>query len=212
MLLRNDRARPIADIAPGPLVTLLVDLSCDKTIALIEQSARRGLPVFVGVDGRSGAGKSTFAAALAAASRARLIEGDAFYAGGLELRSDTAEQRAQACINRLRLRRVLKDLKSGRATTFRSFDWEAFDGSLSDRTITVEPGKIVIVEGVYSCHPDFADLLDIRILLNAADPLRQQRLLQREGAIGPWERQWHEAEDWYFANLALEDHFDLVIA
>lgn len=188
-----------------------MDLSCNTAIALIKQAGRRRLPVFVGVDGRSGAGKSTFAAALAAATRARLIEGDAFYAGGLELRSDTAEQRAQACIDRPRLRGVLEDLKSGRAATFRSFDWEAFDGRLSEQSFTAEPGKIVIVEGVYSCHPDFADLLDLRLLLTAAGPVRRQRLLQREGAIGPWERQWHEAEDWYFANLAIADQFDLVI-
>jgi uridine kinase len=89
-------------------------LDCSEAIALIEQAARRCLPVVVGIDGRSGAGKSTFAVALAAASRARLIEGDAFYAGGLELRSDTAEQRAHACIDRPKLRGVLESLRSGR--------------------------------------------------------------------------------------------------
>jgi hypothetical protein len=64
---------------------------------------------------------------------------------------------------------------------------------------------------VYSCYPDLADLLDIRILLVVADPVREHRLLQREGMIGPWERQWHEAEEWYFANLTIADDFDLVI-
>lgn len=182
-------------------------------IGMIDRAAAatRGFPVFVAVDGRSGAGKSTFAAALAAATDASLIEGDAFYAGGLELRNDTPEQRAQACIDRPKLRGVLERLRSGRATTFRSFDWDAFDGSLSGLTCTVEPGKVIIIEGVYSCHPDFADLLEIRILLTAADPVREKRLLQREGSIGPWERQWHEAEEWYFSNVAIADHFDLII-
>ncbi len=190
---------------------MAVDLDCSKSIALIGQARNCRLPVLVGVDGRSGAGKSTFCAALAAASCARLIEGDAFYAGGIELRGDTAEQRAQACIDRPKLRGVLESLKSGRAATFRAFDWEAFDGRLSDETLTIQPAEIVIVEGVYACHPDFADLLDIRLLLVVAEPVRERRLLQREGKIGPWERQWHEAEDWYFANLASADTFDLVI-
>lgn len=183
----------------------------NDAIGMIDRAATRGLPVFVAVDGRSGAGKSTFAAALAAATDASLIEGDAFYAGGMELRNDTPEQRAQACIDRPKLRGVLEHLRSGRATTFRPFDWDAFDGSLSGPTCTVEPGKVIIIEGVYSCHPDFADLLDIRILLTATDPVREKRLLEREGSIGPWERQWHEAEVWYFANVAIADHFDLII-
>lgn len=188
-----------------------MDLDCSKSIALIDQARRSPLPVLVGIDGRSGAGKSTFGAALAAASRARLIDGDAFYAGGLHIRNDPPQQRAEACIDRPKLRGVLEDLRSGRTATFRPFDWDAFDGRLSDHPVTVAPGEVVIVEGVYSCHPDFTDLLDVRILLATAEPLRLQRLLQREGELGPWERQWHEAEDWYFANVATPDTFDLVL-
>lgn len=188
-----------------------MDLDCSKSIALIDQARPSRLPVLVGIDGRSGAGKSTFAAALAAASRARLIDGDAFYAGGLHIRDDTPRQRAEACIDRPKLRGVLEELRSGCAATFRSFDWKAFDGRLSDHPVTVVPGDVVIVEGVYSCHPDFTDLLDVRILLATAEPLRLHRLLQREGELGPRERQWHEAEDWYFANVATSDTFDLIL-
>lgn len=188
-----------------------VDANCNHAIALIEHAARRRLPVIVGVDGRSGAGKSTFAAALAAASRARLIEGDAFYAGGPELRRDTAQQRSDACIDRPKLRAVLQQLKAGRAAKYRAFDWEAFDGSLSNQAITLEAADLVILERVYSCHPDLRDLLDVKILLTVPNALRQQQLVDREGALGPWKRQWHEAEDWYFSHLSTDNHFDLII-
>jgi uridine kinase len=188
-----------------------VDPNCIDAIVMIERAGRRGLPVLVAIDGRSGAGKSTFGAALAAASNAPLIEGDAFYAGGLELRSDTAKQRAEACIDRPKLRGVLQQLKAGRAATYRPFDWEAFNGSLRSPAITVRPSNVVIVEGVYSCHPDLTDLVDVKILLTVPNALRQQRLVEREGSIGPWERQWHEAEEWYFAHLSMANHFDLII-
>jgi len=178
---------------------------------LIEHAGRRGLPVFVAVDGRSGAGKSTFAAALAASSQALLIEGDSFYSGGTQLRSDTAEKRADACIDRPKLRAVLDQLRAGKTATYRAFDWETFDGSLRTPAVTVEPADVVVIEGVYSCHSDFADLLDVRILLTVPDAIRQQRLVQREGSIGRWERQWHEAESWYFSHLCTKSHFDLVI-
>jgi uridine kinase len=140
-----------------------------------------------------------------------IIEGDAFYAGGLKVRTATAEQRADACIDRSKLRAALENLKAGRSATFRPFDWDSFDGSLRQLAITVEPPEVVVVEGVYSAHPDFADLLDVKILLTASETVRHQRLVQREGTIGPWESQWHEAEDWYFANVVKPCHFDLVL-
>ena len=188
-----------------------MDVTCVIAASLIKRSARHGTPTLVAVDGRSGVGKSTFAAALAAAgSTVCIIEGDAFYAGGLRVRTDTAEQRADACIDRPKLRAVLENLKEGRSAAFRPFDWESFDGSMSPLAITLEPAEIVVVEGVYSAHPDLADLLTVKILLTASDAVRHQRLVQREGAIGPWERQWHEAEDWYFANVVKPSHFDLI--
>lgn len=178
---------------------------------LIEAVGANCAPVLVAVDGRSGAGKSTFAAALATAAQASLVDGDAFYAGGLNVRNDTVQERADACIDRPKLRATLENLKAGRAAIYRPFDWDAFDGSLAALPVIVEPARVIIVEGVYSAHPDFADLLDVRILLSAPDDLRNQRLVVREGSVGPWERQWHEAEEWYFAHLARRDDFDLVI-
>ena len=189
----------------------IVDPGFDVATELIERASMRGSPVLVAIDGRSGTGKSTFAAALGSVHHAPVIEGDAFYAGGVGVRTDTAERRADACIDRPKLRAVLEQVKAGRTAAYRSFDWDIFDGSLRDLATTVKPGKIVIVEGVYSSHHDFVDLLDDKILLTAPDAVRHQRLIQREGSIGPWERQWHEAEDWYFSRLAADSHFDLII-
>ncbi|MGR3399571.1 MAG: hypothetical protein ACU0DH_00365 [Paracoccus sp. (in: a-proteobacteria)] len=37
-----------------------------------------------------------------------------------------------------------------------------------------------------------------------------RQLLEREGEIGAWEKQWHLAEDWYFATLAPRRNFDAI--
>ena len=55
------------------------------------------------------------------------------------------------------------------------------------------------------------DLLDLRVALLAPDDVRLARLAAREGAIGPWERQWHEAEDFYFKSVMPPDAFDVAI-
>lgn len=180
------------------------------TIGLIECAAEHWRPVLVGIDGRSGAGKSTFAAALAEAISGQIVEGDAFLAGGVNLRRDTPEQRADACIDRPKMPSVLEALHAGRAATDREFDWDAFDGSLSQKLTTVASRRVIVVEGAYSCHPDLADLLGVKIKLQIADGSRERRLIEREGFLGPWERQWHEVEDWYFSNLAVDTHFDLI--
>ena len=185
--------------------------ACRDAADLIDRASKRRMPVLVAVDGRSGVGKSTFAASLADATGAAVIEGDAFYAGGLAVRSDTPAERADACIDRPKLRVVLEHLKAGRPSTFRPFDWEFFDGRLSTAAVTVEPQPVVILEGVYAAHPDLADLLDVKLLLCTSAAVRHQRLIEREGTIGPWERQWHEAEDWYFSKLAKPHRFDRII-
>lgn len=200
----------VVDIVLQAVRCTAMDILLRSTVSLIRSAAKDGWPVLVGIDGRSGAGKSTFAAALAEAISGQIVEGDAFFAGGVNLRHDTPEQLADICIDRPKLRSVLETLRGGATATFREFDWDAFDGSLSKEPTTVQPGQIMIIEGVYSCHPDLVDLLGVKIKLRIPEKLRERRLIEREGVIGPWERQWHRAEEWYFSHLAVNSHFDLV--
>ncbi len=173
-------------------------------------------PRVVAIDGRSGSGKSTLAAALAQALRKRgltveVIEGDDFFAGGVSVRPEPAAVLVDLCIDWRRQREVLERLRGGLEARWHRFDWEAFDGSLEAKARACEPAEIVVLEGVYSGRPELADLVDLKVLVSVADEVRQERLLAREGEIGPWERQWHEAEDVYFSEIAPDDDFDVVL-
>lgn len=168
-------------------------------------------PVVVGLDGRSGVGKSTLARTISAEIGASVIGGDDFFAGGTSLVDGLPEQLADLCIDRLRLARVLEDLKAGKLARYRAFDWEAFDGRLKAQGTPVVPADLIIVEGAYSCHPDLHHLLDGKVLATVAPDIRDGRLQAREGEIGPWERQWHAAEDWYFSTMMTQASFDRVI-
>lgn len=183
----------------------------DILARLLDIRARRR-PVLVCIDGRSGVGKSTFASELAQQAGATLIDGDAFFAGGTSLRRESPAERAALCIDRPKQIAVLEQLQAGRGAVFRPFDWEAFDGSLAAVPVVVPAANdTIVLEGVYACHPDLAPLIDLTVLLRAPEPVRQARLLAREGAIGAWERQWHEAEDWYFSHVMSEERFDVIV-
>lgn len=173
--------------------------------------ADSGRPFLVAIDGNSGAGKSTIARRLSQRLGAAVICGDDFYAGGTGLLQDSPEQLAQICIDRIRLTSVLQRLKSGRWANYAPFDWVSFDGSLADEPITVEPCAMMVLEGVYSNHPDVRPWVDLSVLLRVPEPERERRLHAREGQITAWERQWHRAEHWYFQHLACPEDFDLVL-
>ena len=107
---------------------------------------------------------------------------------------------------------MLEALRAGREASYVAFDWDAFDGCLETETTVVAPRPIVIFEGVYTARPELSDLVDLRILLQVSEPTRVARLVAREGSIGDWERQWHEAEEWYFTHVVPPHCFDVIFA
>lgn len=173
-------------------------------------------PVVVAIDGGSGAGKSTFAGRLAESLTrdglpTAVIAGDDFFQGGVELRADAPALRAAQCIDAVRQRSVLEALRSEQLATWYAFDWEKFDGALQTTPTVCSPRPVVVLEGVYSARPELVDLIDVRVLLNVPKSVRLERLVTREGSLGPWELQWHEAEDYYFEHVLSADWFDLVV-
>ena len=169
-------------------------------------------PVVVAIDGRSGTGKSTLAASLARSLTASLIEGDDFYAGGTKLHDLSDEALAALCIDWRKQRRVLSTLKSGQQAHYRPFDWEAFDGSLAARAVTIAPSPILLLEGVYAARPELRDLVDFSVLLTLPESERIERVLKREGTVSAWEEQWWRAEAWYFNHQAQANTFDMVLS
>lgn len=93
---------------------------------------------------------------------------------------------------------------------WRAFDWDAFDGRLLDAPTLIEATGIIILEGVYSARPELADLLDLRVLIDIEDTQRLARLHRCAGEPGPWERQWHAAENDYFDAIMPVERFDIL--
>ena len=194
----------------------------DAVEELVASGVRR--PV-VGLDGRSGAGKSTMAAAVAEGLRSGgrsvvVVAGDDFYAGGSAATWDgrSAEEKAASVIDWRRQRAVLGNLRDRGAAEWRPFDWDSDDWDAEPPPLAAEPVRavgahVIVLEGAYSCRPELADLLDLRVLLDVPDERRRRQLLGREGDEyrADWEARWSAAEDHYFGAVVPASSFDLVV-
>src|SRR5690348_15604152 len=168
----------------------------DNVMREIRRQLRgRTEPLLVALDGRSGTGKSTLAALLAAQVGATVVEGDDFYPGGADAEWDglSPAEKAALVIDWRRLRaEALEPLLAGRPAAWHPFDFQAGHG-LAAHIVTRDPAPLVVLDGVYSARPELADLIDLAILIEAADDtVRRQRLLAREGApfMTAWHRRW----------------------
>ena len=144
---------------------------------------RPGPVRLVAVDGRGGAGKTSFAAALAeAAGGAPVVHTDDFAdrAGGAEWWPDL-------------LREVVEPLVDGRPAD-------------------VAPEPIVIIEGVSAGRREWADHLAFVIWLAAPATIRQARTLERDGPAAAASWATYEAEeDRFFADDPVRPRADLII-
>lgn len=195
---------------------------------LRERIAHRDQPLFVGLDGRSAAGKSTLAALVAQEFAVTqgdrgfvtVIESDEFYAGGSGEAWDrkTAAEKADEVIDWRRQRVALTQLRQYGIAEWQAFDWEAenWDSDtvpLASPATVTRSAPVTVLEGAYSCRPELHHLLDARILLDVPRSVRRKQLLDREGYDyqAEWEARWTEAENHYFREVMPPEHFDLVL-
>ncbi|WP_285617869.1 AAA family ATPase [Kineosporia sp. NBRC 101677] len=170
----------------------------------------------VAIDGRSGAGKSTLAGVVAELLEDCLvIDGDDFYAGGAQEEWDqrTPAEKVAQVIDWSRQQAVLRTLRAGERAEWFGYDWDAFDGRLRLDPTVLEPARVVILEGAYSARPELADLVDLRVLVEADLTVRRQRLRARDGADwhDAWFTRWDEAERYYFGRVVTRNGFDAVL-
>lgn len=159
---------------------------------LLPFPARR--PHLIGIDGRSGAGKTTLAEQLTAVLRpgrdVTVFHLEDLYPGWDGLRAGT----------RTYVQDVLAPLRAGRDAEWTAWDW--FTASPGTPRLT-RVADVVIFEGVGACSAPARELLDVSVWVELPTALRYDRALSRDGSYYAehWDR-WAAQEDAYLA----EDH------
>lgn len=171
----------------------------EAACALIGEKLFRG-PLVVAIEGGAATGKSTLASQLARRFDAPVIPMDDFFLPpDLRTGERLAERGGNIHYERFDLQ-VAQPLREHRTAVYDVYDCHA-DRIIGQRR--VEPGPLTIVEGVYSLHPRYRDVMNLRILLQTSPETQDKRLRAR----GPWlyrsfrdvwlplERAYFEAED-----------------
>ncbi|WP_395658695.1 uridine kinase [Nocardioides sp.] len=158
-----------------------------------------GTARLVCVDGPSGSGKTTLATALARhSSDVRVVHLDAMYDGwgGLPRIDD-------------QLRTLVVPLAAGGPGRYRRYDWHA--GRYAGEVV-VAPRPVLVLEGVGSWSPAFADLVTLLVWVEAAPAERLARALLRDGPASEGRlRQWARDEDEHFARTGARERADLLL-
>jgi Ser/Thr protein kinase RdoA (MazF antagonist)/uridine kinase len=179
-------------------------------------------PFLVGVDGASGAGKSTIAALVARDLDAVVVESDDFFAAEITDAGWAAldgRGRADAAIDWRRLRReALEPLLAGRVASWHPFDFAGIrpDGTypMAPEPVVRAPRGVIVLEGAYSCRPELADLIALTVLVVAPVDERRRRIADRETNqewTDAWHARWDPAEEHYFTEVRPPSSFDVVV-
>jgi uridine kinase len=171
----------------------------DRVAELTVTRARR--PLFIGIDGRGGAGKSTLARRITAClSRSVIVAIDDF----------TRPERPGWDCDRLE-RQVLAPLRTGRPGRYQRWDWDRDEGA---EWLDVPVDSVVIVEGVSSTRAEVRVDWDLTVWVETPRVLCLQRGVERDGEHmrHQWTSVWMPQEDSYIREQRPHLRVDFVVA
>lgn len=159
---------------------------------------RCGSVTVVAIDGPSGSGKSSLAAALAGELGWPVISMDDLFPGW----------NGPAAASPLLVEQVLEPLSQGRPAGYRRWDWLA---GTWDGWVSVAAGPGLIVEGCASSVGRAREFAALRVWVEADRDIRMARGLERDGeSYRPhWER-WATQEDELFGADGTRSHADVI--
>ena len=183
-----------------------------KMLSLVEGASAAGRTTLVAIDGLGGAGKSTLAEQLRKAIELSVIVPvDDFYtpASVTERSKLGPEDGYNYYFDWQRLRDdVLEPLAKELRAQYRRYDWET--DRLAESHV-VEPGGVVILEGVYSTRPELRPYLGVTVYIDTPREQRGDRMVSRRYEDLSWVEHWMAAEDWYEEHERPKENVDLVL-
>lgn len=162
----------------------------------------------IAIDGRCAAGKTTLAKILSENVNCDVIHIDDFY---LPFEKRTKERMAQSGGNidfeRL-ISEVLTPIKNGEPYIYSKYSCQNGTFSVGQ---SVNPQKITVVEGSYSCHPCVFSFYNLHFFLDIDKKTQKERVLRRnKDNADAFFSKWIPMEEKYFSEFNIKDKCEIL--
>lgn len=172
----------------------------------IEELLRNNERVIIGIDGNSAGGKTTLAKALQDIYNSDVIHMDDFFLPA-NFRTDERLNEVGGNIHYERfMDEVISKIKESELV-YGVFDCSTMNYGMKKR---VRTKPMLIVEGVYSLHPKFIHIYDLKVFLSVSQKDQKSRILDRSDGdkLRRYETEWLPMENKYFDELEVYNKCD----
>ncbi|MGI6084847.1 MAG: uridine kinase family protein [Acetivibrionales bacterium] len=181
----------------------------DGILERTEQLLREKEPVIIAIDGNSGAGKSTLAEQIRNYYNCNVFHMDDFFLPP-GLKTDERLNETGGNVDYVRFRNeVANQLMEGGVFEYRVYNCRT---QSFDKTVSVKPNRLNVIEGVYSMHPKLIDIYDLKIFLSIDKQKQLRRILERSGPelYKKFINLWIPLENTYFDKMRIREQSDFV--
>lgn len=171
-------------------------MDIEKLVGNIPKIKPKHKTTLIGIDGRGGSGKTTLALLIKKHfPETRIVTTDDFYNKEIEKIDE-----------RLLEDKILKPISQDLPATYVEFN------GIERKLRTIEPGGILIIEGVYSIHGSISHYYDYKIWIEASVEDINKRVLKRDSYFDQdWDKFHRSNEDKYIKENNPKKRADLVI-
>lgn len=181
-----------------------------QIITWINDYLQRHDSLLVAVDGRCASGKTTLASRLQQyyGEDCQVFHMDDFFLRPEQRTPQRLAMPGENVDHERFLEEVLEPWVAGKPVSYRPYDCST--QSLAEPFCAV-PGKVLVVEGSYSCHRLLRDYYDLHIFLDVDAKTQMERILARNGeeAAKVFAERWIPLEEAYFSAQEVKAHCEL---
>lgn len=176
---------------------------------ILAEQTNRGKSLVIGIDGRSGSGKTDLAAFISEIYNCNILHMDDFYLP-MEQRPQNWQEIPGGNMDLERFaQEALLPAKRGEKIHYRAYDCQT--GRYRETRVLPEC-MLTLVEGSYCQHPSLREFYDLTVFVTCPGKVQAGRLQEREGAhYKAFEEIWIPMEERYFESFAVEQNSQIVI-
>lgn len=162
----------------------------------------------IAIDGRCASGKTTLANKLSKTIDCSVIHMDEFFLRPSQRSIERLNEPGGNVDYERFIIEVINPLKDKKDFIYKA--WDCHKEEFSE-DIRINPNKLTIIEGSYSCHPIFNKYYDLSIFLDINYDTQLKRIKNRNGKdnLLMFKDKWIPLEEKYFEHFDIKDDCDL---